>query len=244
MRSNSIRRDSKHTNLSPFSNSRITTEKNKLREKHKTLSSRKSILSIRGREISPNKNNVFQIDYDNKDYFQSRYFDLANKPLHNEEPEKPVPVKAKLEEDLSINSSEFSNSPIKIMDDIKPPFRIKKKERNTESRMKVKHNLVLTPEMKNKNTFDKEINKQSSRIREIKEKFRFKKSFRKLDNSINKIKTSTHFWRKRSLNKEKQKIATERKVRENVLLNSALFLRNKNSMEEALGGNENQLYKK
>ena len=102
--------------------------------------------------------------------------------------------------------------------------------------------MILTPKATSSN-FDKEINHHSGRIRKAKERYNLKDKLRRPFND-SKHHTSIEFWRKRSMSKPNQKMETEKKHREDVLINSALFLRNKNHLEEALGGDENKLYRK
>lgn len=52
------------------------------------------------------------------------------------------------------------------------------------------------------------------------------------------------YWKNKSLNLTKERLEKATKYRETIYKNSVLFMKNKFQVEEALGGNDHELYRK
>lgn len=187
--------------------------------------------------------------------------------------QKPIPLSlGKFIRDINTESSDSSQSgyedqPLEKVS--KPPFRLKKINQPLPPE-NIKPNLVMTPDLtlenlqnpllhpknpqnpkiaKNLQNFHSSLKPLKSQKplktrRLTKKKLKLKTTLRHPTISPKKARAVCEYWKQRSINKPKEDQEKLKKYEQGIYKNSVLFLKNKMQVEEALGGNDQQLYRK
>ncbi|CAI2370265.1 unnamed protein product [Moneuplotes crassus] len=213
--------------------------------KNKMKSLRKSVLSIHGKEIIPKVDTPVKKKGYNE-IIRHKYEDSGHTMPQNSPHVAPrkIPIPLHLEDDLSDSDISLSNNNLRLGKVARPPVRLKKIERSQqEEAAEKKLNIVMTPEVKI-NELEKQFSINSRKNKKKQNKLALKYALRKPTISPHKKRALMEYWKNKSLNLTKERLEKATKYRETIYKNSVLFLKNKFQVEEALGGNDQELYRK